>query len=70
MRRCGRDCLHPVGTGPYGLAEWRREQKIVLAANPNYHEEYFPEPPPGADAANLALAKSMGVEALTANRSH
>ena len=29
---------NPVGTGPYKLAEWRRGQKIVLEANPNYRE--------------------------------
>jgi oligopeptide transport system substrate-binding protein len=33
---------HPVGTGPYRLAEWRRGQKIVLDANPNFRDEYFP----------------------------
>jgi ABC-type transport system substrate-binding protein len=27
---------HPVGTGPYMLAEWRRASRIVLAANPDY----------------------------------
>ena len=34
---------NPVGTGPYRLAQWRRGQKIVLEANPNFREEYFPE---------------------------
>ena len=34
---------NPVGTGAYRLKEWRRGQKIVLEANPNYREEYFPE---------------------------
>jgi ABC-type transport system substrate-binding protein len=33
---------HPVGTGPYRLAEWRRGQKIVLEANPNFRDEYYP----------------------------
>ncbi len=27
---------HPVGTGAYMLAEWRRASRIVLAANPGY----------------------------------
>ena len=27
---------HPVGTGPYRLAFWKRSSKIVLEANPNY----------------------------------
>src|SRR4029453_14527090 len=33
---------HPVGTGPYRLPEWRRGQKIVLEANPNFREEHYP----------------------------
>jgi ABC-type transport system substrate-binding protein len=32
---------HPVGTGPYKLAFWKRASKIVLEANPDYREEYF-----------------------------
>ena len=60
----GRVMEHPVGTGPYRLAEWRRGHKIVLTAHRGYHEEYFPEPPPGADAASLALAKSMSGKRL------
>jgi len=34
---------NPVGTGPYRLKEWRRGQKIVLEANPNFRDEYYPE---------------------------
>ncbi len=33
---------HPVGTGPYRLAEWRRGQKIVLEASPSFRDEYYP----------------------------
>ena len=55
----GRAMEHPVGTGPYRLIEWRRGQKIVLEANPNYREEYFPDAPAGADTATKALAASM-----------
>ncbi len=29
---------HPVGTGPFRFVEWRRGEKIVLEANPDYHE--------------------------------
>ena len=32
---------HPVGTGPYRLADWRRASRIVLEANPGFREEYF-----------------------------
>ena len=34
---------HPVGTGAYRLASWRRGQQIVLEANSNYREETFPD---------------------------
>jgi ABC-type transport system substrate-binding protein len=55
----GRAMDHPVGTGAFRLAEWRRGQKIVLVANPAYREDYFPDPPSGADDGALALARSM-----------
>jgi ABC-type transport system substrate-binding protein len=32
---------HPVGTGPYRLAFWKRASKLILEANPAYREEYF-----------------------------
>ena len=32
---------HPVGTGPYKLAFWKRSSKVILEANPDYREEYF-----------------------------
>jgi len=32
---------HPVGTGPYRLASWRRSARIVLEANPGYREDLF-----------------------------
>jgi ABC-type transport system substrate-binding protein len=50
---------HPVGTGPYRLAEWRRGQRIVLEANPNYRSEYFPAAPGGADEPARAIAAAM-----------
>ena len=34
---------HPVGTGPFKLKEWRRGSKIVLARNPDYRDDRFPE---------------------------
>ena len=33
---------NPVGTGAFKLKEWRRAQRIVLEANPNYREETLP----------------------------
>ena len=48
---------NPVGTGPYRLAQWRRGQKIVLEANPNYREEYFPENGEPGDRELIAKMK-------------
>jgi ABC-type transport system substrate-binding protein len=41
---------HPVGTGPYRVAFWKRSSKIVLEANPNFREEYFDAHPAPDDA--------------------
>jgi ABC-type transport system substrate-binding protein len=48
---------NPVGTGPYRLKEWRRGQKIVLEANPNFRDEYYPE---SSSADDRAYAKYKG----------
>ncbi len=44
---------HPVGNGPYRLAEWVRGQRMVLLANPNYRDTRFPTPTDAADAAAM-----------------
>ena len=47
---------HPVGTGAFRLAEWRRSSKIVLEKNPNFREEYYDtELPPESDALGRQL---------------
>jgi len=33
---------YPVGTGAYLMAENNPNRRIVLAKNPNYHEDYYP----------------------------
>jgi ABC-type transport system substrate-binding protein len=48
---------NPVGTGPFRLADWRRGQKIVLEANPNYRDESFPAAGEPGDAALIARMK-------------
>lgn len=51
---------HPVGTGPYRLAEWRRSSRIVLEKNPNYREEFYDEQPPAsADPVLKAQAAKL-----------
>jgi ABC-type transport system substrate-binding protein len=48
---------NPVGTGAYRLKEWRRGQKIVLEANPNYREEHYPESADPEDRERVAKMK-------------
>jgi len=50
---------NPVGTGAFRLVEWRRAQRIVLEANPNYREETFPALPANADADARAAHAAM-----------
>jgi ABC-type transport system substrate-binding protein len=33
---------HPVGTGPYILAEWIRNSRLTFVRNPNWHGETYP----------------------------
>ena len=42
---------HPVGTGPYRLASWRRSSRIVLERNPGFREKLHDADPPADDAA-------------------
>ncbi|MCG8505549.1 MAG: ABC transporter substrate-binding protein [Sphingomonadales bacterium] len=45
---------HPIGTGPYELAEWRRGEYIELRRFDGYSPR--PEPPSGYAGARIALA--------------
>jgi len=49
---------HPVGTGPYRLASWRRASRIELLRNPAYRERHFE----GEPAADDALAQQIGAQ--------
>jgi ABC-type transport system substrate-binding protein len=50
---------HPVGTGPFRLASWRRSSRIVLERNPGYREERYAEQPPAADTEAVAMAARL-----------
>lgn len=52
---------HPVGTGPYRLAYWRRASRIVLEKNPNFRDVYYNEEAPAGDPiAQAAVARLKG----------
>jgi ABC-type transport system substrate-binding protein len=46
---------HPVGTGPFRLAQWRRSSRIVLERNPDFREMYYDAEPAADDAEGQAL---------------
>ncbi len=46
---------HPVGTGPFRLASWRRSSQIVLERNPTYRELVYDARPAPDDAEGQAL---------------
>ncbi|MGH8801642.1 MAG: ABC transporter substrate-binding protein, partial [Casimicrobiaceae bacterium] len=54
---------HPVGSGPYMLAYWRRAAKIVLVANPGYRHEVWDFRSSGEawDAAVIAAMKGKTI---------
>ena len=46
---------HPVGTGPFHLAEWRRSSRIVLERNPTFREMLYDAEPNADDVEGQAL---------------
>lgn len=50
---------HPVGTGPYRLATWRRSSQIVLERNPNFRDEPWASDPEPDDAEGQAIASAF-----------
>jgi ABC-type transport system substrate-binding protein len=46
---------HPVGTGPFRLADWRRSSRIVLERHPGYRERVYDARPNADDADGQAL---------------
>ena len=50
---------HPVGTGPWKLAFWKRSSKMVFERNPGYREEYFEAEPPAGDARAQEINRQM-----------
>ncbi len=50
---------HPVGTGPFRLAQWRRSSLIVLERNPAYRERLWDCSPAADDAEGQAIAARL-----------
>ena len=48
---------HPVGTGAFQLAEWRRSSKIALNRNPTYREVRYDGEPAAGDSEGEALLR-------------
>lgn len=48
---------HPVGTGAFRLAEWRRSSRIVLERNPAYRAMVYDAEPNADDTAGQELAR-------------
>ena len=46
---------HPVGTGPFKLAQWRRSSFLAFDRNPDYRERYYDAEPAADDAEGQAL---------------
>jgi ABC-type transport system substrate-binding protein len=55
---------HPVGTGPYRLAEWRRSSRIVLERNPRFRELRFSGVAPPGDAGAAIVARELAGQRL------
>ncbi|HRA24216.1 MAG TPA: ABC transporter substrate-binding protein, partial [Usitatibacteraceae bacterium] len=54
-----RTAEHPVGTGPFRLAFWKRSSKMTFEPNPNYREDLFDGTPPADDAAGQFILSRL-----------
>lgn len=52
---------HPVGTGPFRLAFWKRSSKMVFDANPNFRHETFDATPPADDPLGQEILARRGI---------
>ncbi|MDP9045641.1 MAG: ABC transporter substrate-binding protein [Pseudomonadota bacterium] len=50
---------HPVGTGPFRLATWRRNSLIAFDRNPAYRDVRYDEHPPADDPRAQAMAARL-----------
>ncbi|HEU0202397.1 MAG TPA: ABC transporter substrate-binding protein [Burkholderiaceae bacterium] len=60
VEKYGDDIMaHPVGTGPFRLAQWKRSSRIVLERNPHYRELPFHAEAPAEDTLAQRFAENM-----------
>ena len=50
---------HPVGTGPYRMAFWKRSSKMVFERNPNFREEVWDAEPLAGDARGQEMLRKL-----------
>jgi ABC-type transport system substrate-binding protein len=50
---------HPVGTGPYVLAQWARGSRVVLERSPTFRDEVFDEQAEPGDTQAAAVASRL-----------
>jgi len=50
---------HPIGTGPFRLADWRRSSRIVLERSPTYRHDEYRATPAESDTAWTAVAQRL-----------
>jgi len=55
---------HPVGTGPFRLAQWTRSSRIVLERNPGFRSVTYDEHPPTDDPRRGAIAQTFAGKRL------
>lgn len=55
---------HPVGTGPFRLAQWRRSSLIALERNPGFRELRYDEQAPADDPEGQAVAARLAGQRL------
>ena len=48
---------HPVGTGPFRLAAWKRSSLITLERNPGFREQHYSEQATAGDVPREAIAQ-------------
>jgi ABC-type transport system substrate-binding protein len=50
---------HPVGTGPFRLAQWTRSSRMSLERNPGFRAVTYDEHPPANDPRRIAMAQAL-----------